>query len=51
MLADAGEDGALAFLWTSHPDEWGLRLRTWPGGEVRFLAEVDPHGRWVRWRS
>jgi hypothetical protein len=51
ILAEAGEDGALAFLWTTQPDSFGLRLRTWPGGEERFLAEVDPHGAWVRWQS
>src|SRR4051794_11753041 len=51
LLADAGADGPLAFLWTTQPDSFGLRLRTWPGGAERFLAEVDPHGAWVRWRS
>jgi hypothetical protein len=25
-----------------------LRLRLWPGGEDRLLAEVSPHGAWVR---
>jgi hypothetical protein len=28
-----------------------LRLRLWPGGEERVLAEGDPHGRSVYWRS
>ncbi|HET9976819.1 MAG TPA: DUF2332 family protein [Burkholderiaceae bacterium] len=28
-----------------------LRLRLWPGGEPRVLADAHPHGRWVRWRS
>jgi hypothetical protein len=27
-----------------------LRLTLWPGGEDRLLAEVHPHGAWVRWR-
>lgn len=26
-----------------------LRLRDWPGGADRRLAEVHPHGAWVRW--
>jgi hypothetical protein len=26
-----------------------LRLTLWPGGEDRKLAEVSPHGAWVRW--
>ena len=26
-----------------------VTLTTWPGGEERRLAEVDPHGRWVAW--
>ena len=26
-----------------------LRLTSWPGGEDRLLAEVHPHGAWVRW--
>lgn len=26
-----------------------LRLTLWPGGEERLLAEVSPHGHWVRW--
>lgn len=28
-----------------------LRLRQWPGGEERLLAEVHPHGAWVNWRG
>lgn len=28
-----------------------VRLTLWPGGEERILAEVHPHGAWVRWRS
>ncbi|OYU71094.1 MAG: hypothetical protein CFE28_14505 [Alphaproteobacteria bacterium PA2] len=26
-----------------------LRLHLWPGGEERVLAEVHPHGAWVKW--
>jgi hypothetical protein len=26
-----------------------LDLTTWPGGDYRVLAEVDSHGRYVRW--
>ncbi len=26
-----------------------LRLTLWPGGEERVLAEVHPHGAWVKW--
>ena len=26
-----------------------VRLRLWPGGEERLLAECQPHGAWVRW--
>ena len=26
-----------------------LRLKTWPGGQERKLAEVSPHGAWVKW--
>lgn len=26
-----------------------LRVRLWPSGEERVLAECDPHGKWVSW--
>jgi hypothetical protein len=26
-----------------------VRLTLWPGGEERVLADVHPHGAWVRW--
>ena len=26
-----------------------VRLTLWPGGEERILAEVHPHGAWVKW--
>jgi hypothetical protein len=28
-----------------------LRLTLWPGGEDRLLAEVSPHGHWIRWQG
>jgi hypothetical protein len=28
-----------------------VRLTLWPGGDERVLAEVHPHGAWVRWRG
>ena len=42
------------FAWLSHEDESGygrvtVRLRLWPGGRSRALAEGHPHGRLVRW--
>jgi hypothetical protein len=42
------------FAWLSHEDEAGhgrvtIRLRLWPGGQSRALAEGHPHGRLVRW--
>jgi hypothetical protein len=40
--------------WLSHEDEAShgrvtIRLRLWPGGESRALAEGHHHGRLVRW--
>ena len=26
-----------------------LRLKLWPPGRDRLLAEADYHGRWIRW--
>jgi hypothetical protein len=28
-----------------------VRLRLWPGGEDRLIAECQPHAAWVRWRG
>lgn len=45
------------FAWLSMeppPDrlsEDELSLTLWPGGETRRLAETQPHGAWVKWRS
>lgn len=47
--------GAAPFAWLRMeppPDNLAtvhLRLTLWPGGEDRLLAEVHPHGAWVRW--
>ncbi len=29
----------------------GLTLQTWPGGDIRPLARVDFHGRWIEWTA
>jgi hypothetical protein len=52
--ARARPDAPLA--WLSLEDEGGygritLRLRLWPGGASRALAEGHPHGRLVRWSA
>jgi hypothetical protein len=26
-----------------------LSFTLWPGGQERVLAEVHPHGAWVKW--
>ncbi|MEM7044582.1 MAG: DUF2332 family protein [Pseudomonadota bacterium] len=31
------------------PKAASLRLTLWPIGETHFLADVDYHGRWIRW--
>ena len=53
-LAEAGRDGALAFVWTARPAEdvhthWGLWLQHWPGGEPEVVAHADFHGAWLEW--
>jgi hypothetical protein len=54
MGARATPDAPFAWLRKEPPpdnlaaDE--LRLTLWPGGEDRLLAEVHPHGAWVKWR-
>jgi hypothetical protein len=30
-------------------DRCEIKLRAWPGGEERLLANTHPHGRWVEW--
>ena len=54
LAAGARAHARAPFAWLSHEDEGGLgrvtvRLRLWPGGESRALAEGHPHGRFVRW--
>ena len=50
----AGSAAPVAHLWLEpeHVDHGGfvLRLRTWPGGEQRLLADAQGHGPPVVWR-
>lgn len=50
--AAAAADAPLAWLRMEPPPDnlavVELRLTLWPGGEDRLLAEVHPHGAWVR---
>jgi len=39
----------LSFEWDGQTPGGALRLTLWPGGEERFLARADYHGRWVDW--
>lgn len=56
-IADLGAQATKAapFAWLRMeppPDNLAtvhLRLTLWPGGDDRLLAEVHPHGAWVRW--
>ncbi len=34
-----------------HGTDMEVRLTLWPGGEERILAQVHPHGAWVRWKG
>jgi hypothetical protein len=54
LLAEAGREGRLAFVWTARPadgvhDHWGLWLQLWPGDEPRVVAHADFHGAWLEW--
>jgi hypothetical protein len=56
LLSQAGAraNARAPLAWLSHEDEAGhgrvtLRLRLWPGGDSRALAEGHHHGRLVRW--
>ncbi|MGI9434208.1 MAG: DUF2332 family protein, partial [Geminicoccaceae bacterium] len=44
-----------AFAWLQmEPGPAGaaeLRLKLWPDDRARTLAEVDYHGRWIRWKA
>ncbi|MGI9510729.1 MAG: DUF2332 domain-containing protein [Geminicoccaceae bacterium] len=48
-------DASAPFAWLrmepETPAAAALRLTLWPGGDTMFLADVDYHGRWVRWRT
>ncbi|MDP9225869.1 MAG: DUF2332 domain-containing protein [Actinomycetota bacterium] len=53
-LAAGGENGELAFVETSKPEDgsdnyWGLFAQVWPGGERVQLAHADFHGAWLEW--
>ncbi|MEZ5932501.1 MAG: DUF2332 family protein [Alphaproteobacteria bacterium] len=56
-IADAGQraDAQAPFAWLrmepESPEAAGLRLTLWPKGETLLLADVDYHGRWLRWRA
>ena len=54
LLAEAGRDGSLAFVWTARPaedihDHWGLWLQQWPGDGPELVAHADFHGAWLDW--
>ncbi|MFC3068586.1 DUF2332 domain-containing protein [Phenylobacterium soli] len=55
IAAKATPDAPFAWLAMEPPPEnmatMEVRLTLWPGGERRTLAEVHPHGAWVRWRG
>jgi hypothetical protein len=53
--AEAVEDAPVAWLAMepdpTDPTVMAVTLRLWPGGALRRLALVHPHGAWVRWLS
>lgn len=55
LIAHAGEraHADAPFIWLRMEPETqqaaALRLTAWPYGETLFLADVDYHGRWIRW--
>ena len=51
MRARASSDAPLYWLRMEAPavDRCEIRLRAWPDGEDRLLANTHPHGRWVEW--
>jgi hypothetical protein len=55
IAASATAEAPFAWLRMEPPPEnmasMEVRLTVWPGGEERVLAEVHPHGAWVRWRG
>lgn len=56
LIADAGRraTSSTPFAWLRMEPETAeaasLRLTLWPPGQTHHLADVDYHGRWVRWR-
>ncbi|NJO36690.1 MAG: hypothetical protein HC871_02545, partial [Rhizobiales bacterium] len=48
--ADADAPFALAAHGARKRGAAALRLTLWPGGDSVLLADVDYHGRWLRWR-
>jgi hypothetical protein len=55
VAASATAEAPFAWLRMEPPPEnmasMEVRLTLWPGGAERILAEVHPHGAWVRWRG
>ncbi|HET7568849.1 MAG TPA: DUF2332 domain-containing protein [Gaiellaceae bacterium] len=56
LLAEAGEEGPLAFVETWRPldgshDHYGLFVQIWPSGERVEVAHADFHGAWLAWRA
>lgn len=53
--AQARDDAPFAWLRMEPPLEnlalTELRLTLWPGGKETTLAEVSPHGAWVKWQA
>jgi hypothetical protein len=49
--ARASREAPLYHLRMEAPavDRCEIKLRAWPGGEERLLANTHPHGRWVEW--
>lgn len=53
--AKAGPEAPFAWLYMEPAPadmmKMQVRLTLWPDGEARVLAEVHPHGAWVKWAS
>ena len=51
----AAASASTPVAWLAHehdperPERIAVRLRLWPGGSLRRLADAHPHGRFVRW--
>ena len=53
-LEEAGADAPLGWISAGGSardpqDEWGLRVRLWPGGERSLVGYSDYHGAWLEW--